>query len=123
MQNGPWLVFLGLHVVMLVFTLGANALYEQDASWRVFVSGLPWSGGVDDITDAWEALSFNPISILALIFTTIKSVVLSLLGLMILNYALLNGEGWNGTVGLVIRAVAGVSGIIYGIQLLTQIRS
>ena len=123
MQNAPWLVFLGLHVVMLALTLAANALFGQDASWDVFLQGLPWSSGVDAVTGQWEDLSFNPLSILSLMFTFVKSVVLSLLGLLTLNYALLNGEGWNGTVGLVIRAVSGVSGIIYGIQLVTQIRS
>ena len=123
MQNAPWQTFLGLHAVMLIFTLGANALFGQGASWDVFVNGLLWSSGVDDINQAWESLSFNPISILALIFTTIKSVALSLLSLLSLNYELLNGEGWTGVVGLVIRAISGVSGIIYGIQLLTQVRS
>ena len=123
MQNAPWQTFLGLHAVMLIFTLGANALFGQGASWDVLVNGLPWSSGVDDINQAWESLSFNPISILSLIFTTIKSVALSLLSLLSLNYELLNGEGWTGVVGLVIRAISGVSGIIYGIQLLTQVRS
>jgi len=123
MSNAPWQIFLGLHAVMLLFTLGAQALGGQGADWSVVTAGMPWTSGAADLDAAWDGLSFNPLSIVGLIFTFIRSIFTTLIGLLTLDYAILAGEGWLGAVGLGLRAVSGVSAAVYGIQLITQVRS
>lgn len=125
MQNAPWQVFVGLHVMMIVLTVGALYVHGETFSGGLegFLEASPVGGAVGDLVGAWNEISWNPLSILVAVFTFIKSIVLAIIGLVTLNYALLEADNWVGAIGLVMRAAAFISGGIYTLQVITQVRS
>ena len=127
MTERTWYTWLGIHVLLAFLQAASIALAGGSETCDAgYLCALPIERGLDS-TDAldWNALSFNPLTLVASGFTLLKSMALGLWGLLAFDYPILtppeDANPWLGLPRLLFQAVSFIGGVLAGYKVVSRL--
>lgn len=124
MTTTTWITWGAVQLVLVIINTVAVGLYDYEARLGCdsgYLCGLPIEQEVDAAVVGWNNVTYNPLTIVSALWTSARSFVVGLWGLLIFDYAfLMGGEGWANTPRRLLQAVSFVGGATIGWEIVTR---